>query len=72
LLRAVNAYVRDGFLYETVLRRAGRRDTDDRLPAIAAGIKAQTRKLRCKKSATGSRRCGNGRRVGGTAGSPRR
>ena len=39
LLRAVNAYVRDGFLDETVLGRAGRRDTDDRLPAIVAGIK---------------------------------
>jgi len=39
LLRAVNAYVRDGFLSETVLARAGRRDTDDRLPAIVAAIK---------------------------------
>jgi hypothetical protein len=35
----VNAYVRDGFLSETVLARAGRRDTDDRLPAIVAAIK---------------------------------
>ena len=40
LLRAVNAYVRDGFLPETVLDRAGRREKDDRLPAIVAGIKA--------------------------------
>jgi hypothetical protein len=39
LLRAVNAYVRDGFLPETVLTRAGRRETDDRLPAIVAAIK---------------------------------
>jgi hypothetical protein len=39
LLRAVNAYVRDGFLPESVLARAGRRETDDRLPAIVAAIK---------------------------------
>jgi len=39
LLRAVKAYVRDSFLPETVLARAGRRKTDDRLPAIVAGIK---------------------------------
>jgi DNA invertase Pin-like site-specific DNA recombinase len=39
LLRAVKAYVRDGFLPATVLGRAGRRDNDDRLPAIVAGIK---------------------------------
>ena len=39
LLRAVNAYVRDGFLPAEVLARAGRRETDDRLPAIIAGIK---------------------------------
>ncbi|MDF1856417.1 MULTISPECIES: recombinase family protein [Rhodobacterales] len=39
LLRAVNAYVRDGFLPTTVVGRANRRDTDDRLPAIVAGIK---------------------------------
>jgi len=39
LLRAVNAYVRDGFLAETVLGRAGRRESDDRRPAIVAGIK---------------------------------
>ena len=39
LLRAVKAYVRDGFLSEAVLGRAGRRDTDDRLPAIVAAIK---------------------------------
>ena len=35
----MNAYVRDGFLSESVLRRAGRRETDDRLPAIVAAIK---------------------------------
>ena len=39
LLRAVNAYVRDGFLPPTVLDRAGWRETDDRLPAIVAAIK---------------------------------
>ncbi|MCA3507053.1 MAG: recombinase family protein [Rhodobacter sp.] len=39
LLRAVNAYVRDGFLPPRVLDRAGRRETDDRLPAIVAAIK---------------------------------
>ena len=37
LLRAVNAYVRDGFLPETVLDRAGRRQTDDRLPSRQVG-----------------------------------
>jgi hypothetical protein len=39
LLRAVKAYVRDGFLSEAVLGRAGRRETNDRLPAIVAAIK---------------------------------
>lgn len=39
LLRAVNAYVRDGFLPKTVLANAGRRESDDRLPAIVAAIK---------------------------------
>ena len=39
LLRAVKAYVRDGFLPAEVLARAGRRETDDRLPAIIAAIK---------------------------------
>ena len=39
LLRAVSAYVRDGFLPESVLARADRRETDDRLPAIVAAIK---------------------------------
>jgi DNA invertase Pin-like site-specific DNA recombinase len=39
LLRAVSAYVRDGFLPGTVLERARRREKDDRLPAIIAGIK---------------------------------
>ena len=33
MLRTVNAYVRDGFLPETMLVRAGRREMDDRLPA---------------------------------------
>ena len=35
----MKAYVRDGFLPAEVLGRAGRRETDDRLPAIVAGIK---------------------------------
>jgi len=39
LLRAVTAYVRDGFLPETVLGRARRKETDDRLPAIVAAIR---------------------------------
>jgi hypothetical protein len=39
LLRAVKAYVRDGFLDEAVLGRAGPRERDDRLPAIVAAIK---------------------------------
>ncbi|MDD7973770.1 recombinase family protein [Roseinatronobacter alkalisoli] len=39
LLRAVKAYVRDGFLPATVIDRAGLRARDDRLPAIVAGIK---------------------------------
>lgn len=39
LLRAVNAYVRDGFLPETVLARAPRREADDRLPALVAAIR---------------------------------
>lgn len=40
LIRAVKAYVRDGFLPTEVLTRAGRRrETDDRLPAIVAAIK---------------------------------
>ena len=39
LLRAVKAYVRDGFLPGEILGRAGRRETDERLPAIVAAIK---------------------------------
>ena len=35
----MKAYVRDGFLPAEVLGRAGRRETDDRLPAIVAAIK---------------------------------
>lgn len=67
LLRAVNAYVRNGFLAETVLGRAGRRETYDRLPAIAAGIKGAV--LDTTVQAIGWRRCANARRVGGQAGS---
>lgn len=39
LLRAVNAYVRDGFLPPAVLGRAQRSDANDRLPVIVAAIK---------------------------------
>ena len=39
LQRAANAYARDGFLPAEVLDRAGRRETDDRMPAIVAAIK---------------------------------
>lgn len=49
LLRAVNAYVRDGFLPDTVLGRAGRRKTDDRLPAIVAGIKGTNPEITLQK-----------------------
>ena len=39
LLCAVNAYVRDGFLPKTILGLVERREKDERLPAIVAGIK---------------------------------
>jgi len=39
LMRAVNAYVRSGFLNEAVLGRAERFNTDDRLVTIVAAIK---------------------------------
>ncbi|MGS4947466.1 recombinase family protein [Meridianimarinicoccus sp. RP-17] len=39
LMRAVRAYVRDGFLSESVLGRAAPRMADDRLPALVAAIK---------------------------------
>ena len=39
LLRATRAYVCEGFLPATVMRRAARRPTDDRLPALIAAIK---------------------------------
>jgi hypothetical protein len=39
LIHAVSPYVRDGFLPKTTLGRAERREKDDRLPAIIAGIK---------------------------------
>ncbi len=39
LLRAVKAYVRDGFLPDTVLGRARRIEAEDRLPAIIAAMK---------------------------------
>ena len=34
MLRAVNAYLCDSFLTQTVLARAGRRETVDRLPHL--------------------------------------
>ncbi len=39
LMRAVRAYVREGFLPATVLLRAPRQKSDDRLPVIVAAIK---------------------------------
>jgi len=45
LLRAVKAYVANGFLPQTVLARAPRRETDDRLPAIIAAIKGADRHI---------------------------
>lgn len=39
LLRAVKAYVANGFLPQTVLGRAPRADSDDRLPALVAAIR---------------------------------
>ena len=39
LLRAVRAYIANGFLPETVLARAPRKQGDDRLPALVAAIK---------------------------------
>ena len=39
LLRAVHAYAAEGLLPQTVLGRAERRATDDRLPAIVAAIR---------------------------------
>jgi DNA invertase Pin-like site-specific DNA recombinase len=39
LMRAVTAYVQNGFLPASVLDRALRRDTDDRLPALVAAIR---------------------------------
>lgn len=39
LFRPVKAYVGDGSLAAEVLERTGRRETDDRLPAIVAAIK---------------------------------
>lgn len=40
LIRAVRAYVRDGFMPKTVLGRAARQEADDRLPAIIAAMKS--------------------------------
>ena len=39
LMRAVKAYVTNGFLPKTVLERAKRSEVDDRLPAIVAAIR---------------------------------
>ena len=72
LLRAVKAYVRDGFLPRRVLARAGRRETDDRLPAIVAASRARIPTSRFRRSARGWSRCANARPVGGQAGSRHR
>lgn len=69
LLRAVNAYVREGFLPETVLDRAGRRETDDRLPASSAPSRAPIRTSRFWRSATGWKRCVSARPLDGQTGS---
>jgi len=45
LLRAVQAYVRDGLLPESVLGRATRRMTSDRLPALVAAIRGADPKI---------------------------
>lgn len=41
LLRAVKAYVRDGFLPREALGRAGRCEIEDRLPVIVAAIRCK-------------------------------
>ena len=65
----MNAYVRDGFLPETVLARAGRRETDDRLPAIVAAIKGADPDITLQAICTGWKRCASARPAGGQAGS---
>ena len=73
LLRAVKAYVRDGFLSAEVLARAGRRE-NRRPPArhrcCDQGGRIPTSRLR--RSAPGWKRCASARPAGGQAGSLRR
>jgi DNA invertase Pin-like site-specific DNA recombinase len=65
LLRAVKAYVRDGFLCAEVLTRARRRPSEDRLTAIVAGIKGAdpdiTLQAICKRLETMHERTPRGR-----------
>jgi hypothetical protein len=72
LLRAVNAYVRDGFLPPTVLDRAGRRETDDRLPAIVAAIKGADPEITLQAICTRLEAMRERTPVGGQAGNPPR
>lgn len=69
LLRAVRAYVGDGFLPAEALGRTGRRETDDRPPAIVAAIKAQISTSRFRRSVTGWKQCADGYRVDAPVGS---
>jgi hypothetical protein len=45
LIRATKTFVREGLLPDTILSRATSSDKDDRLPAIAAGIKGADPKM---------------------------
>jgi hypothetical protein len=69
LLRAVNAYVRDGFLPETVLAApvAARRTTA--CPPSSPPSRARIPTSRFRRSAPGWKRCASARPVGGQAGS---
>ena len=57
LLRAVKAYVRDGFLPAEVPGRAGRRETDDRLPAMSRQSRVLTPRSPCRQSVTDRNPC---------------
>lgn len=71
LLRAVDAYVHDGFLPATVLERARRRERDDRLPAIVAGIKGADPLMTLQAISRGSKPCASEPRAEGQTGSRR-
>ena len=71
LLRAVNAYVRDSFLPETVLARAGRREMDDRLPAIVFAIKGADPDTTLQAICNRLELCVSGHPADGQAGSRR-